>query len=394
MKKSRVLALGLTAALSVSLLAGCGTGDTQTTPAPEGSTPVETGTTGAANELNVCFASEPETMDPSMNRTVDGNVMITHLFEGLYKWVDSDPSGDGRNGATAVLEPGMAAEEPTVTPNEDGTYTYTFKLREDAKWSDGQPVTANDFVYSWRRLVDPATASPYNTIIAMVKNANEIIAGEIAADAWVPVSVVDAEGTSGDDFRTVGGSYWSVSKDDYEANCEEARKLLAEAGYENGVGFPETTYLYNTDDKHQAVAEALQSMWKNVLGVEVTLNNQDWNVFLETRSKGDYSICRNGWIADYNDPVSFLDMFMTDNGNNDAHYSNAEYDAIMTKVLSDSDAAGRMELMHQAEDLLVGEDQAIAPLYYYSQPYMVADDVHGMYYTPLGNFLFFHATKG
>ena len=563
MKKSRVLALGLTAALSVSLLAGCGTGDTQTTPAPEGSTPVETGTTGAANELNVCFASEPETMDPSMNRTVDGNVMITHLFEGLYKWVDSDPSGDGRNGATAVLEPGMAAEEPTVTPNEDGTYTYTFKLREDAKWSDGQPVTANDFVYSWRRLVDPATASPYNTIIAMVKNANEIIAGElpkeelgvaapdehtfevtltyncpyfldicafpncmplredivegnatwtqdpstyvtngafkmaswthdaeivmvpnenyydassitlekltfklmddanaqltafkngdldymqnpppdematlltdgtvipgdylggyyacfnntkepfddplvrkafslaidrnyiveqvtqageIAADAWVPVSVVDAEGTSGDDFRTVGGSYWSVSKDDYEANCEEARKLLAEAGYENGVGFPETTYLYNTDDKHQAVAEALQSMWKNVLGVEVTLNNQDWNVFLETRSKGDYSICRNGWIADYNDPVSFLDMFMTDNGNNDAHYSNAEYDAIMTKVLSDSDAAGRMELMHQAEDLLVGEDQAIAPLYYYSQPYMVADDVHGMYYTCL-----------
>ena len=219
-------------------------------------------------------------------------------------------------------------------------------------------------------------------------------AGEIAADAWVPVSVVDAEGTSGDDFRTVGGSYWSVSKDDYEANCEEARKLLAEAGYENGVGFPETTYLYNTDDKHQSVAEALQSMWKNVLGVEVTLNNQDWNVFLETRSKGDYSICRNGWIADYNDPVSFLDMFMTDNGNNDAHYSNAEYDAIMTKVLSDSDAAGRMELMHQAEDLLVGEDQAIAPLYYYSQPYMVADDVHGMYYTPLGNFLFFHATKG
>ena len=72
----------------------------------------------------------------------------------------------------------------------------------------------------------------------------------------------------------MGGSYWSVSKDDYEANCEEARKLLAEAGYENGVGFPETTYLYNTDDKHQAVAEALQSMWKNVLGVEVTLNTR------------------------------------------------------------------------------------------------------------------------
>ena len=156
--------------------------------------------------------------------------------------------------------------------------------------------------------------------------------------------------------------------------------------------FPETTYLYNTDDKNQAVAEALQQMWSNVLGVNVTLNNQDWNVFLETRSAGDYSICRNGWIADYNDPVSFLDMFMTDNGNNHTGYSNPEYDAMMTTVLSDSDAAGRMELMHQAETLLCDTDCAIAPLYYYSQPYMVSDRVHGMYYTPLGNFIFTYAT--
>ena len=575
MKKRRILALGLSAALTVGLLAGCGGGTQPTETSPTGgeTTPVETGavTTGA-NEIRVCFASEPETMDPSLNRTVDGNVMISHLFEGLYKWVDSDPSGDGRDGATAALDLGMAAAEPEVTDNGDGTYTYTFTLRDDALWSDGQPVTANDFVYSWRRLVDPNTASPYNTIIAMVVNANEIIAGElpkeelgvravddhtfqvdltyncpyfldicafpntmplredivegnttwtqdpstyvtngpfkmeswthdaeivmvpnenyydvssisiesltfalmddanaqltafnsgdldfmqnpppdevatlladgtliagdylgnyyacfnnskapfddvnvrkafnlaidrnyivemvtqageIPAGAWVPESVVDAEGTDGPDFREVGGDFWSTAEEDYEANCEQARELLAQAGYPNGEGFPETTYLYNTDDKHQAVAEALQSMWKNVLGVEVTLNNQDWNVFLETRTKGDYSICRNGWIADYNDPVSFLDMFMTDNGNNDAHYSNPEYDAMMTTVLSDSDAAGRMELMHQAETLLCDTDCAIAPLYYYSQPYMVSDRVHGMYYTPLGNFIFTYAT--
>ena len=575
MKKRRILALGLTAALSVGLLAGCGGGTQPTETSPTGgeTTPVETGavTTGA-NEIRVCFASEPETMDPTMNRTVDGNVMISHLFEGLYKWVDSDPSGDGRDGATAALDLGMAAAEPEVTDNGDGTYTYTFTLRDDALWSDGQPVTANDFVYSWRRLVDPNTASPYNTIIAMVVNANEIIAGElpkeelgvravddhtfqvdltyncpyfldicafpntmplredivegnttwtqdpstyvtngpfkmeswthdaeivmvpnenyydmsnvsierltfalmddanaqltafrngdldfvqnpppdevaslladgtliagdylgtyyacfnnsvapfddvnvrkafnlaidrnyiveivtqageIPAGAWVPESVVDAEGTDGPDFREVGGDFWSTAEEDYEANCEQARELLAQAGYPNGEGFPETTYLYNTDDKHQAVAEALQQMWSSVLGVDVTLNNQDWNVFLETRSAGDYSICRNGWIADYNDPVSFLDMFMTDNGNNDAHYSNAEYDAIMTEVLSDSDAAGRMELMHQAETLLCDTDCAIAPLYYYSQPYMVSDRVHGMFYTPLGNFIFTYAT--
>ena len=576
MKKRRILALGVTAALSLSLLAGCGGGtETQETPAgtdtPAAESPVAE---AAAQALSVCFASEPETMDPSLNRTVDGNVMISHLFEGLYKWVDIDSSGDGRQGATAVLAPGMAASEPEITPNEDGTYTYTFTIREDAKWSDGQPVTANDFVYSWRRLVDPNTASPYNTIIAMVVNANEIIAGElpkeelgvsapddhtfvveltyncpyfldicafpntmplredvvegnatwtqdpstyvtngpfkmeswthdaeivmvpnenyydvssisiesltfalmddanaqltafnsgdldfmqnpppdevatlladgtliagdylgtyyacfnnqkapfdnvlvrkafnlaidrnyivemvtqageIPAGAWVPESVVDAEGTDGPDFREVGGDFWSTAEEDYEANCEQARELLAQAGYPNGEGFPETTYLYNTDDKHQAVAEALQQMWSNVLGVNVTLNNQDWNVFLETRSAGDYSICRNGWIADYNDPVSFLDMFMTDNGNNDAHYANPEYDALMTTVLSDSDAQNRMDLMHQAEDLLIGQDHAIAPLYYYTQPYLLADDVHGVYYTPLGNFLFTYATVG
>ena len=555
MKKSRLLALGLSAALAVSLLAGCSNTTEQS----------------SGFNLNLCFASEPETMDPTLNRTVDGNVMMNHLFEGLYKYVDSDPSGDGRNGATAVLVPGQAAEEPAVTENADGTYTYTFTLRDDIYWSDGEPVTANDFVYSWQRLVDPETASPYNTIIAMVVNANEIIngekdkselgvkavddktfevqltyncsyfldicafpntmplredvvegnstwsqdpstyvcngpykmaswthdaeivmaqnekyynveelgpdtltfklmddanaqltafnngdldymqnpptdetasllvagtllpgdylgtssgcfnnqkapfddvnvrrafslaidrnyivqqvtqSGEVPAGGWVPSNVVDAQGTDGDDFRTVGGDYIDVN--DYEANCELARQLLAEAGYPNGEGFPEVTYLYNTDERHGAIAEALQSMWKEVLGVQVRLDNQDWNVFLETRSKGDYSMCRNGWIADYNDPVSFLDMFMTDNGNNDAHYANSEYDAIMTEVLSDSDAEGRMALMHQAEDLLMEQDCAIAPLYYYSNPYMISDNVHGMYYSPLGAFIFSYCTQ-
>ena len=128
MKKRRILALGLSAALTVGLLAGCGGGTQPTETSPTGgeTTPVETGAVATGtNSIRVCFASEPETMDPSLNRTVDGNVMISHLFEGLYKWVDSDPSGDGRNGATAELDLGMAAAEPEVTDNGDGTTTLT-----------------------------------------------------------------------------------------------------------------------------------------------------------------------------------------------------------------------------------------------------------------------------
>ena len=138
-------------------------------------------------------------------------------------------------------------------------------------------------------------------------------AGQVEAGAYVPSGISDAE--EGSDFRKVGGDYYDPTKDAYEA------KLLAEAGYPNGEGFPVVEYLYNTDDAHKAVAEALQNMWEQELGVTVTLNNQEWNAFLQTRKDGDFSIARNGWISDYNDPVSFLDMWVTGGGNNDAHYS-------------------------------------------------------------------------
>ena len=147
-------------------------------------------------------------------------------------------------------------------------------------------------------------------------------------------------------------------------------------------------YLYNTNDNHKAIGEALQNMWQTVLGVNVTLNNQDWNVFLQTRKDGDYQIARNGWIADYNDPCSFLDMWYTDGGNNDAQYSNPAYDAFIDQAKATSVPEERMEAFHKAEDVLMGEDNVHAPIYFYTQKYMMDESIQGMYYTPLGYFFF------
>ncbi|MDO4308903.1 MAG: ABC transporter substrate-binding protein, partial [Eubacteriales bacterium] len=152
-------------------------------------------------------------------------------------------------------------------------------------------------------------------------------------------------------------------------------------------------YLYNTADNHKKIGEALQNMWQEQLGVTVNLNNQDWNVFLENRKQGNYQIARNGWIADYNDPCSFLDMWYTDGGNNDAQYSNPDYDAKIDEAKATSVQEDRMAAFHAAEDILIGTDSVLAPIYFYTQPYMLADDIDGMYYTPLGYFFFGYTSQ-
>ena len=588
MKKTLSLLLSLV--FVVSLLAGCGNpGTTTATPTPDANpetsgTPAPEGTpapsAGGPFEITLNIASEPQSIDPALNSAVDGAIMLGHMFEGLMKWKDSEVETPGSDGTctNAELTEGQAESYEKVV-NDDGTVTYTFKIRSDARWSDGKPVTAGDFVYSWQRLVTPETAADYNYMIDSVVNANEIMAGDmdptelavsapddstfvvtltsdlpyflevcafpatfpvrqdvttkedgtpndqwtfdvatylcngpykltawnhnseivmepneqyydvanlgpdkitfklmddqnamlsgfnsgeldfiedvpqaelpsliasgdlkivdyigtyyvcyqtqkapfddprvrqaftlavnrtfivdkvtqagqVPANGFVPAGVYDAAGSTGDDFRTVGGAYYSIEGDadySYEANCEKARELLAEAGYPNGENFPVVEYLYNTSDAHKAVAEALQNMWETELGVKVTLNNQEWAVFLQTRKDGNYSIARNGWIADYNDPMSFLDMWLTGGGNNDAQYANADYDAKIQEAKNTTDPAARMKLMHEAENIIMGQDWALNPLYFYTQKYMLSDRVGGMFYTPLGYFFFSYA---
>ena len=213
-------------------------------------------------------------------------------------------------------------------------------------------------------------------------------AGQQPAGAFVPTGLSDVDPTQ--EFREVGGDYYDTSKDAYEANLNEAKKLLADAGYPNGEGIPTIEYLYNEGTGHQLIAEALQSMWKEI-GINVTLSSQEWNTFLNTRKNGEYYMARNGWIADYNDPICFLDMWITGGGNNDAQWSNKEYDDLIRRIKSSSDREERMELMHQAEDILFDE-WILCPIYFYVDIYLKSEKLEGFYSSPLGYKYFLYTT--
>ena len=131
-------------------------------------------------------------------------------------------------------------------------------------------------------------------------------------------------------------------------------------------------------------------MWAQI-GVQVELVSQEWATFLNTRKNGEYDIARNGWLGDYNDPISFLDMWITGGGNNDAQWSNSDFDALISQVKASSDQAERMQLMHQAEDIIFDE-WMLCPIYYYVDLYMTSEKVDGVFSSPLGYKFFKFAT--
>lgn len=146
----------------------------------------------------------------------------------------------------------------------------------------------------------------------------------------------------------------------------EARRLLAEAGYPDGKGFPIFNYLYRSDsDLDQNIAVELQAMFKKVLGVNMMLQRQEWTVYLQSQSKLEYDLCRSSWVGDYNDPNTFLDMFVTDGGNNRTGWSKKEYDDLIAAAASEVDLAKRYDIFRKAEKILVTDESPICPLYYY-----------------------------
>lgn len=537
MKKNLIL---LSMVLITSIFVSSCKTDNQ--PGPDGGTP-----SPKPVELTVHVGSEPDIIDPALNSAADVATMLVHAFEGLMT-LDKD----------GVPIYGQA-ESHSVS--DDGL-TYTFTLREGLKWSDGKPLTANDFVYSWNRAISPETAADYaymfesiegysegklnvtapddrtlvvklvavtpyflelcafptfypvrqdivdanpdtwtlnpstyigngpymlqewvhdsymlfkknpnywnasaitgpdsirfmlmsddNAILAAFKNGEILFAdslptdeidawkakpefnlqgqlgtyyisfnvtkpplnnpmvrkalvlavdrdyivtnigkaGQQPAGAFVPTGLSDVEASQ--EFREVGGDYYDPSKESYQKNLQEAKKLLADAGYPNGEGIPTIEYIYNEGSGHQLIAEALQSMWKEI-GINVSLSSQEWNTFLNTRKNGEYYMARNGWIADYNDPISFLDMWVTGGGNNDAQWSNKEYDDLIKRIKTSSDRKERIELMHQAEDILFDE-WVLCPIYYYVDTYLKSEKLDGFYSSPLGYKYFMYTT--
>lgn len=168
-------------------------------------------------------------------------------------------------------------------------------------------------------------------------------------------------------------------------NLDEAKKLLAEAGFPDGKGFPKLTVLYNTSDRHKVIAEWVQQQWKNNLGIDIELQNMEWKTFLDVRSKQhDFVICRAGWVGDYQDPNTFLDMFVTGSGNNDGLYSNKQYDDLIHLAATQS-GSERMATLHKAEEILMTQDQAVAPFFFYvNQDLIDLSKWSGWYPTPVG----------
>jgi len=472
------------------------------------------------SDLIFINGAEPETLDPALITGQPEGRIVNALFEGLLRF---DRAG--------IAGPGVAS---TWEISADRC-VYTFHLRKEARWSDGKEITAGDFVDSWRRTLDPSTASAYSYQLFSVKGAEDFANDPVrktpdfssvgvkalndhtlrvtlrqptpyfldlcAFPTLYPVRT-DLIAKYGDDWvkpgKLVGNGsfvledwrindaihlrrnplYWDAknvalqtvevlpvsqanvaynfyaahqadlimdkglappslldalkARPDFHAapflgtyflrfNCakgpftdvrvrkafamsvdrnrittkitragestalsfvppgiagykapnglpedaQTARRLLSEAGYPDGKGFPLTTYLYSEGELNEGVAVELQSMWKEQLGVTVQLARQEWKVYLNSLGSLDFGIARSSWVGDYPDPNTFLDLFLSESGNNRTGWKNASYDLMIRDAAAENDPKKRFEFMRNAEEFLVRYEAPISPLFFY-----------------------------
>ena len=531
------------AALGLAACGGSKSGSTATSGSTAGSTAGGTNTAG----FTVQYGSNPETLDPALNSAIDGANTIITVFEPLLLINENNEVVGGQAESWETSEDGL---------------TWTFTMRDGLKWSDGTDLTAKDFEYSFKRMVNPDTAAPYaETCLGMIDGFDAAQAGDADAlnvkasddgktltivlsypcsyfdkmaafatmspvqqatveangDSWCtsadtfvsngPYMITDwtpserivltknpnyvggwdnskivsdtitlllledssasfaaynsgeaqlikdvptdeipslTKAEDGGDFYvdTILGTYYvslnlqrdafqdakvrkalslAIDRDyvantimqgtyttadsivgpgivdengyfhdngnapyisaDYEANLAEAKKLLEEAGYPNGEGYPTIEYSTNDAGYHVPLAEYLQQAWGD-LGITLTINKMEWSSFTPARRAGEYDVARNGWVMDYNDPSNMLDLFCTSNGNNDGKYANPDFDAAIDASRV-ADSAEHFAQLHKAEDILM-EDMGCLPIAYYNDYWLQSPTLKGTWHSPYG----------
>ena len=496
---------------------------------------------GGEKILRTNNKTEPGSLDPAIAKGTHESFVIYQAFEGLMRYDENDKLVPGQAESYEVSDDGM---------------TYTFKLRDGLKWSNGDPLTAKDFEYAWKRVIDPELASEYSfQITTYVKGAEEYFNGEGSIDdvgikalddktlevqlkaptpyflditAFYTLLPVDekvvsanpdwAKDPQGTEFVSNGpfkitewnhkenikmvknenyheadkvkldGLYFDILEDDntayqkyeggeydvlvqpapavtakaiqgedpelkmgkdigtyyFEFNTTEkpfnninvrkalsmaldrktiveniaqggqvpaegvvplgltddadkdfreangnlvtedvakAKELLAKGLEEEGMSVEDLnncTLSYNTDEAHKKIAQAVQEMWKQNLGIEVNLENMEFQVLLDNRKAGNFQISRAGWMGDYKDPMTMLDLFMTDNPQNDSKWSNKEFDELLKKTAASPDQKVRMDSMKAAEKIMM-EEMPIIPIYFYTQARLEKPNVTGVY---------------
>ncbi|MEJ8776979.1 peptide ABC transporter substrate-binding protein [Pseudogracilibacillus sp. ICA-222130] len=536
----------LTIAFAFSLfLAACGGGNND---AGSNNGNDESGNNNAENaepsgdqSLNINIKSEPPSLHPGTSSDTTSSAVLDQIFEGLTR-------------INLEGEPEEAMAE-SIDVSEDGL-TYTFKIREDAEWSNGDPVTAEDFEYAWKWVLDPESADtdyayqlypikgaedakenggslddvgitvedektlvveleqptdyfleltafhtyyPLNKDVASKNDKWALDVGddyvtngpfklvswehkdriviEKNEDYWdadtvqletVTMHMIDDESTAlsmyeNDELDWIGDPvdaiplaaiqsmkdagelhiadraglyYYAVNHEDevlananirkalalsinrqgivdnvtqteekpamalvppsmFEENEEgyfadndidEAKKYLEKGLDELGLDeLPAIKLSYNTDEGHAAIAQAVQDMWNKNLDLNVELNNEEWNVYLDSLGEGNYQIGRMGWIADFNDAINFLELFETVGGNNYTNWENDEFKALLEDSRAELDSDKRQEILKEAEELFM-EELPIVPVYFYTNTYAAKDNVKGIEALPVGAF--------
>ena len=307
------------------------------------------------------------TKNPNYVGGWDSSKIVTDTIT-LLLLEDSSASFAAYNSGEAVLIKDVPTDEiPSLTKAEDGgdfyvdtilgTYYVSLNLQRDA-FKDAKVRKALSLAIDRDYVANTIMQGTYST-----------------ADSIVGPGIVDENGY----FHDNGNAPYISA--DYEANMAEAKKLLEEAGYPNGEGYPTIEYSTNDAGYHVPLAEYLQQTWGD-LGITLTINKMEWSAFTAARRAGEYDVARNGWVMDYNDPSNMLDLFCSGNGNNDGKYSNPEFDAAIDASRV-ADSAEHFAQLHKAEDILM-EDMGCLPIAYYNDYWLQSSSLKGTWHSPYG----------